>query len=67
MAFNVKNEVLVRVYVVLVGIVLIAVAIFAKAVKISIVEGEKWRSKGEELYLKTVPLEAERGHFHSVL
>ncbi|MFQ5446905.1 MAG: peptidoglycan glycosyltransferase, partial [Saprospiraceae bacterium] len=62
MAFNVKNEVLIRVYVVLVGIVLAAVVIFSKAVKISVVEGEKWRNKGEELYIKEVPLEAERGN-----
>ncbi|MBI5916169.1 MAG: transpeptidase family protein [Bacteroidetes bacterium] len=62
MAFNVKNEVLVRVYVVLAAVVLAAVAIFTKSVKISIVEGEKWRSKGQELYIKEVPLEAERGN-----
>ena len=62
MAFNVKNEVLIRVYVVLMMIVLAAVAIFTKTVKISVIEGEKWRSKGEELYLKEVPVEAERGN-----
>jgi cell division protein FtsI (penicillin-binding protein 3) len=62
MAFNVKNEVLIRVYVVLVMIVLTAVAIFTKAMKISLMEGEKWRSKGEELYIKEVPVEAERGN-----
>ncbi len=62
MAFNVKNEVLVRVYVVLATVVLVAVAIFTQAVKISVIEGEKWRSKGEELYIKEVPMEAERGN-----
>lgn len=62
MAFNVKNEVLIRVYAVLVVIVLAAVAIFTKTVKIAVVEGEKWRNRGEELYLKEVPLEAERGN-----
>lgn len=62
MAFNVKNEVLVRVYVVLAGVVLMASGIFYKAVQISVVEGEKWRNKGEELYIKEVPLEAERGN-----
>ncbi|MFZ1735597.1 MAG: penicillin-binding transpeptidase domain-containing protein, partial [Candidatus Moraniibacteriota bacterium] len=62
MAFNVKNEVLIRVYVVLAVIVLVAVAIFTQAVKISVIEGEKWRSKGEDLYIKEVPMEAERGN-----
>lgn len=62
MAFNVKNEVLVRVYVVLAGIVVVASAIFYQAFEISVVEGEKWRSKGEDLYIKEVPMEAERGN-----
>ncbi len=62
MAFTVKNEVLIRVYVVLAGIVLVAVAIFAKAFQVSVMEGDKWRAKGEELYLKEVPMEAERGN-----
>nr|MCU0345989.1 peptidoglycan glycosyltransferase [Saprospiraceae bacterium] len=62
MAFNVKNEVLVRVYVVLAAIVLVAVAIMTQTIKINVVEGEKWRSKGEDLYIKEVPMEAERGN-----
>lgn len=62
MAFNVKNEVLIRVYVVLFGIILFAAAIVAKTLEVSIVQGEKWRSKGEELYIKEMPLEAERGN-----
>ncbi|MBI1223601.1 MAG: PASTA domain-containing protein [Bacteroidetes bacterium] len=62
MAFNVKNEVLLRVYVVLATVVLVAAAIFTQAVKISVIEGEKWRSKGEDLYIKEVPMEAERGN-----
>ncbi|MEK7254034.1 MAG: peptidoglycan glycosyltransferase, partial [Bacteroidota bacterium] len=62
MAFSIKNEVLVRVYVVLFGIVAIAAAIFWKAFKISVVDGDKWREKGTELYIKEVPLEAERGN-----
>ncbi|MCF8245938.1 MAG: transpeptidase family protein [Saprospiraceae bacterium] len=62
MAFNVKNEVLIRVYVVLAAIVVVAIAIFTQAVKINVIEGEKWRSKGEDLYIKEVPMEAERGN-----
>ncbi len=62
MAFNVKNEVVVRVYVVLVGIMVVAAVIMARTFRISVIEGEKWRSKGEALYLKEVPVEAERGN-----
>jgi cell division protein FtsI (penicillin-binding protein 3) len=62
MAFNIKNEVLYRVYFVLILIVASAAAIVFKTFQISVLEGEKWRSKGEDLYLKEVPLEAERGN-----
>ncbi len=62
MAFTVKNEVLVRVYVVLVLVLLVALVIAHKTIQISILEGEKWRSKGESLYIKEVPVEAERGN-----
>ena len=43
-----KNEVLIRVYIVVFAVVLVAVAIFAKAVRISVLEG-----KIGELRLKT--------------
>lgn len=62
MAFTVKNEVLVRVYVVLGIVVLVALAVAYKTVRISVVEGEKWRSKGQSLYIREVPVEAERGN-----
>ncbi len=62
MAFTVKNEVLIRVYVVMIGIILIAVAILAKTIKISVIEGEKWRAKGQELNIAEKSLEAERGN-----
>ncbi len=62
MAFNVKNEVLVRVYIVLAAIVGVAIAIAWQTININVVEGEKWRSKGEDLYIKEVPMEAERGN-----
>ncbi len=62
MAFNVKNEVLVRVYIVLAVILLAAFAIFARTLRISVLEGEKWRERGVELYVKEVPMEAERGN-----
>ena len=59
---TIKNEVLVRVYGVLVVVVLVAVAIFAKAVEIAVLEGKDWRERGDELYRRYVPVEAERGN-----
>ena len=62
MAFTIKNEVLVRVYAVLAVIVAVAIGIVYRTVQISMVEGKEWRDKGEELYIKEVPVEAERGN-----
>ena len=62
MAFTVKNEVLVRVYAVLAVVVLVAFAIAHRTFQISVIEGRDWREKGEELYIKEVPVEAERGN-----
>ncbi len=59
---TVKNELLIRVYVVLFVIVLAAIAVFAKAVKIQVFEGDKWRAKGDSLYVKYKPVFAERGN-----
>ncbi len=59
---NIKNEVLYRVYSVLGLLVIAAILIFVKAFKISFTEGEKWRAKGDELYVKYLPVDAERGN-----
>ncbi len=59
---NVKNEVLVRAYVVLGVTVLVALLIYAKAVQIVLVDGDKWRSKSDSLYVRLLPVDAERGN-----
>ncbi|MFK7810779.1 MAG: hypothetical protein AB8F74_23425, partial [Saprospiraceae bacterium] len=61
MAVDIRNEVLRRVYLVLFVIVLVAVIVFVKAFKIAITEGDKWRAKGENLYVDLKPVDAERG------
>jgi cell division protein FtsI (penicillin-binding protein 3) len=58
----IKNEVLIRAYIVLIFIVAAAVTIFTKAFFISSVDGEKWRAKGNELYVKYMPIEPLRGN-----
>ena len=59
---NIKNEVLVRVYVVFVVVVLAAIGIFAKAVQISYIDGDRWRATGDSLYVKYKTVEADRGN-----
>ena len=59
---NIKNEVLIRVYIVLALVVLVALIIFGKAVQISVFEGDKWRRKGEQEHVKFKPVKADRGN-----
>ena len=56
-----KKELLIRVYIVALAMVGVACLLFYKAAKISIVEGDQWRSMGDSLYLKYVPIIADRG------
>ncbi len=59
---NIKNEVLIRVYVVLFFVVLVGIILLVQTVKISVIEGDKWREKGKSLYVEYKPVEAERGN-----
>ena len=62
---TIKNEVLIRVYTVLAGIVILAAVIFFKAFKISVTEGTKWREKGNDDYRQFRIVEGERGNILS--
>lgn len=60
---EIKNEILYRIYILLFGMVIpAAIGLIYKTVYISYAEGEKWRKKGEELYIDTRPVEPERGN-----
>jgi len=60
---DIKNEVLYRVYFLLFGIVIpVAVLLVYRTVYISYWEGDRWRERGENLYLDYRPVEAERGN-----
>ncbi|MEM9886335.1 MAG: penicillin-binding protein [Bacteroidota bacterium] len=61
MATIIKNEVLVRVYSVLLLLVAAGLLIFMNAIKINVKEGDQWRRQGKE-YLKEKRVEAERGN-----
>lgn len=62
---NIKNEVLTRMYLVLGVFILLAIFLFAKTVKISYVEGEKWRSVAKDNYVKYESVPALRGNILS--
>ena len=59
---DVKNEVLSRVYITLFALIAFAFFISIRTVNISVFEGERWRAKGDSLYLKYIPVQAERGN-----
>ena len=62
---DIKNEVLIRVYIVLVVVVLFGILLFAQTIRINMVQGEKWRERGKSLYVERVTVEAERGNIIS--
>ncbi len=60
---DVKNEVLYRVYFLLFGIVVpAAIILFYRTFEIAVVQGQKWRDKGESNYIKPREVEADRGN-----
>lgn len=59
-----KNELLLRVYVVLLMFILFALVIAFKIVKISVFEGKKWSAKAEQ-NLKWVDVNATRGDIYT--
>ena len=62
---TIRNEVLYRLYFVVAMMVIAAVVIFAKAVQISVFEGDYWREKSNDKYVQFRRLEADRGNILS--
>jgi cell division protein FtsI (penicillin-binding protein 3) len=65
MASLIKNEVLIRVYIVLICVVLFATVIFTKAFKVAITDGAELRNLSDSLYKKEMPIEPLRGNIFS--
>lgn len=60
---DIKNEVLSRVYILLFGFILPAAAIlFYRTVDIAVLQGDRWRERGKDLYIAPRPVEPERGN-----
>lgn len=60
-----RNELLIRVYLVLAAFVLVALTISYRVVKVSLVEGDKWREKKDK-YVKWKSVEADRGSIYAM-
>jgi cell division protein FtsI (penicillin-binding protein 3) len=56
------NQFLFRTYLVAAGVLVMAILIFGKVAQIQFVEGEKWRSMEDSLYIRMVPVESEMGN-----
>lgn len=60
---EIKNEILYRVYILLFAVVIpAAIVLIYQTIYITYAEGDKWRKKGEQLYIATRPVEPERGN-----
>ncbi len=62
---DIKKDILWRVYLCFLGIVALGVVVLGRAFYIQNVEGSYWRSMGDSLHQKFIPLTAERGTIYS--
>ncbi|HTL09507.1 MAG TPA: penicillin-binding protein [Chitinophagaceae bacterium] len=62
---EVKNDILWRVYLGFIGIVVLSLCIFGRAVYIQQFQGSYWRSKSDSLHTRLMPMQAERGTIFS--
>ncbi|MBL7826358.1 MAG: PASTA domain-containing protein [Saprospiraceae bacterium] len=59
---NIKNEVLVRAYLVAAGLVGLAFVIFLRMFQLSVKDAAKWEAKADSLYVKWVDAPSQRGN-----
>ena len=62
---DIRKDILWRVYLGFIGIVVLSMCILGRAVYIQQFQGNYWRSKGDTLHTRTVPMQAERGTIFS--
>lgn len=60
--FDIKNEVLVRVYIVAAIVVGVAALIFGRLYQLAVIDSEKWRKKMDDTYVKLIDVQADRGN-----
>lgn len=59
---NIKNEVLIRAYLVAAGVVGLAFLIFLRMFQLSVKDAPKWQAKADSLYVKWVDAPSQRGN-----
>ena len=57
-----KNELLLRAYIVAGALALVAFLLIGQTFRISVTEGDKWRAMEDSLYVRSVEVEAPRGN-----
>ena len=62
---DIKKDILWRVYLCFIGMILLGAVVVGKAFFIQQVQGKYWKSMGDSLHLKYLPIEAERGTIYS--
>ncbi|MBK8556846.1 MAG: transpeptidase family protein [Lewinellaceae bacterium] len=59
---NVKNEVLIRVYLVAAAVLLVGFVIVGRLYQLTVVQASKWEARADSLFLKFVDVRADRGN-----
>jgi cell division protein FtsI (penicillin-binding protein 3) len=62
---EVKKDILWRVYLCFIGMILLGAVVLGRAFYIQQVQGNFWRTMGNNMHLKYMPLDAERGTIYS--
>ncbi len=65
MGMDIKKDILWRVYLCFLGMILLGAVVLGRAFYIQRVEGKYWKEMGQNLHLKYLPTEAERGTIYS--
>lgn len=63
---NIRNNILIRVYLAFGLIVLLAIAVLGRMGDVQFVQGKKWRAMADSLSTKYMTIEASRGNIYSV-
>jgi cell division protein FtsI (penicillin-binding protein 3) len=62
---DIKKDILWRVYLCFIGMVVLGIIVFGRAVYIQKVQGSYWREKGDSTHMKYLSIDAERGTIYS--
>ena len=62
---DIKKDILWRVYLCFLGMILLGAVVLGRAFYIQRIEGKYWKEMGQDLHLKYLPINAERGTIYS--